>query len=121
MHNDAVTRMPQDSMLLWGLGHENSAADLFDARQASRPRPTMPGPGWWSAIAMVSFKDRRLHELKLHPIELGFGLPRSQAGRPVLAEGEIAQRALERFRDLSAAFSTRIDIQDCVGVVRLDS
>jgi poly-gamma-glutamate capsule biosynthesis protein CapA/YwtB (metallophosphatase superfamily) len=120
MQNDAVSLMPQDSMLLWGLGHEHSAADLFDARQASRHRPATPGPGWWSAIVVVSFKDHRLHELKLHPIELGFGLSRSQVGRPILAAGEIAQCALDRFRDLSAPFNTHIAIEDGLGVVRLD-
>jgi poly-gamma-glutamate synthesis protein (capsule biosynthesis protein) len=119
MQNDTVGLMPQDSMALWGLGHEHSAADLFDRRQASRHRAETPGPGWWSAVVMLCFDNRRLRQLRLHPIELGFGLPRSQAGRPVLAEGPVAQRALERFRDLSAPFGCTIDIENGVGVVRL--
>ncbi len=119
MQNDQVELMPHDSMLLWGLGHEHSAADLFDARQAARHAPTSPALGWWSAILMLNFCAGRLSELRLHPIELGFGLSRAQAGRPVLAEGDIAQRALERFRELSAPFGTRISIDDNVGVVSL--
>jgi poly-gamma-glutamate capsule biosynthesis protein CapA/YwtB (metallophosphatase superfamily) len=118
MQNDQVERMPQDSMLLWGLGQEHSAADLFDARAAGRHRAEEPGPGWWSAVVMLSFSARSLVELRLHPIELGFGLSRSQAGRPILAEGDIARRALERFRDLSAPFGVNVAIDGCLGLVR---
>jgi poly-gamma-glutamate capsule biosynthesis protein CapA/YwtB (metallophosphatase superfamily) len=118
MQNDQVELMPHDSMLLWGLGHEHSAADLFDARHATRHTPSSPTPGWWSAVVMVSFKQHSLAELRLHPIELGFGLSRAQAGRPVLAAGDIARLALERFRDLSAPFGTEVTIDGCVGVIR---
>jgi poly-gamma-glutamate synthesis protein (capsule biosynthesis protein) len=108
MQNDQVERMPHDSMLLWDLGHEHSAADLFDARHAARHAPTQPGPGWWSAVVMVDFKERQLSGLCVHPIELGFGLSRSQAGRPVLAEGPVAQLAIERFQRLSAALGVEL-------------
>lgn len=119
MQNDQVERMPHDSMLLWGLGHEHSAADLFDTRAAGRHHAETPGPGWWSAIVMLSFSARSLAELRLHPIELGFGLSRSQAGRPALADGDIARRALERFRDLSGPFGVSVEIDNCAGVVRV--
>jgi poly-gamma-glutamate capsule biosynthesis protein CapA/YwtB (metallophosphatase superfamily) len=120
MQNDQVALMPQDSMLLWGLGHEHSAADLFDAREASRHNEaTEPGPGWWSAVAEVVFTGRRLAELRLHPIELGWGLPRPQTGRPLLARGDIAQRALARFRKLSAPFGVDVQTDGDVGVIRL--
>ena len=119
MQNDQVARMPQDSMLLWGLGHEHSAADLFDTRAASRHQAaTEPGPGWWSAVVEVVFTARRLAELRLHPIELGWGLPRPQTGRPMLAQGEIAQRALARFRTLSAPFGVDVQTEGGIGVIR---
>jgi poly-gamma-glutamate synthesis protein (capsule biosynthesis protein) len=102
MQNDQVERMPHDSMVLWDLGHEHSAADLFDARHAARHAPSEPGPGWWSAVVTVDFKERQLNCLRVHPIELGFGLSRPQTGRPVLAEGKIGQLAIERFQRLSA-------------------
>ncbi|MBO0881920.1 MAG: CapA family protein, partial [Mycobacterium sp.] len=120
MQNDQVALMPQDSMLLWGLGHEHSAADLFDVRAASRHEDTSePGPGWWSAVVEVVFSSRRLIELRLHPIQLGWGLPRPQTGRPMLAQGDIAQRAIDRFRKLSAPFGTEVQTDGNVGVIRL--
>jgi hypothetical protein len=122
MQNDAVERTPQDALALFGLGHENTPADFYDARAAAPPhaeRIEGPGPGWWSAIVLLSFADRRLSAVSLHPLEFGFGLPRSQFGRPMLARGDIAQRALARFRDLSQPFGTRIDLDGDVGVIRL--
>jgi poly-gamma-glutamate capsule biosynthesis protein CapA/YwtB (metallophosphatase superfamily) len=119
MQNDQVARMPQDSMLLWGLGHEHSAADLFDVRAAGRHEGSSePGPGWWSAVVEVVFSARRLLELRLHPIELGWGLPRPQTGRPMLATGDIAERAIARFRKLSAPFGTQVHTEGGIGVIR---
>ena len=121
MQNDQVELMPHDSMLLWDLGHDNVAADLFDAREGSRHRTTEPGPGWWSAIVMVSFEARRLAEIRVHPIEIGFGLPRPQTGRPMLAEadGDIARRAIERFARLSAPFGVTVGADGCVESLRV--
>ncbi len=67
---------------------------------------------------MLTFKARKLCELRLHPIELGFGLSRPQAGRPVLAEGEIARLAVERFQTLSAPFGTQVSLDGSEGVIR---
>jgi len=64
----------------------------------------------------VAFSGRRLSEIRVHPIELGFGLPRPQQGRPMLAEGEIARRAIERFQTLSAPFGVEIGPDGCVRV-----
>jgi poly-gamma-glutamate synthesis protein (capsule biosynthesis protein) len=111
MQNDQVELMPHDSMLLWDLGHDNVAADLFDARHAARHAPSEPGPGWWSAVVTVAFSARALSEIRIHPIELGFGLPRPQTGRPMLAEGDIARRAIERFQTLSAPLGAEINAE----------
>jgi hypothetical protein len=52
-------------------------------------------------------------------LTLGFGAPRSQRGRPILADAESGRRIIERLRRLSAAFGTSIYQEDGVGVVRL--
>ncbi|HEX6512302.1 MAG TPA: CapA family protein [Chloroflexota bacterium] len=122
MQNDAVERTPQDALAMYGLGHENTPADFYEARAASAAHPERtdgedPGPGWWSAIARVSFEGKRLRQVRLHPLEFGFGLPRSQFGRPMLAEGKIAQLALDRFKRLSEPFGTCIRIDGGTGVI----
>jgi hypothetical protein len=117
MQNDTIALMPHDSMVLQGLGHEHTPSDLFDKRARSRHPEEAPGPGWWSAVPVVSFKARRLSEIRLHPIELGWGLPRSQFGRPLLANGELAAAALERFRKLSEPFHTPLEIRGDTGSI----
>ncbi len=60
-----------------------------------------------------------MKEVRLYPIDLGMGLPRSQAGRPVLARpgDEVNQRVLERFQQMSQPYGTEISIENGVGVI----
>jgi poly-gamma-glutamate synthesis protein (capsule biosynthesis protein) len=112
-----TSRQPHDLMQMFGLNHESSVAELFELRgQAS----AQPGPGWWGVVPVLDFEARRLRRLTLHPIELGFGQPRSQSGRPMLANGTYAEQALERVRRLSTPFGTTVDIQKGLGVVSMD-
>ena len=120
IQNNTVLRLPHESMVVHGLGHENTAADLYDARRPAEPgREGSTDPHWQSAVATVSFVGKNLREVRLYPIEFGFGLPRSQAGRPIFAEKVAAQEVLQRFQRLSEPFQTRIEIQGEVGVIRL--
>jgi poly-gamma-glutamate synthesis protein (capsule biosynthesis protein) len=70
-------------------------------------------------VVEVVFSARRLVEIRLHPIEFGWGLPRPQTGRPMLAHGAIAERAVARFRELSAPFGTDVQAEGEIGVIRL--
>ena len=70
-------------------------------------------------MATVTFKARELQEIRLYPIDLGFKRPRSQRGRPVLAQGDVAQEVLDLFRRLSLPFGTDLDIRDEVGVIQV--
>ncbi len=119
VQNDTVERMPHDSMVLYGLGHENVPADLFETRRAGSRRD-YPGtdPHTQSAVATVSLDGSGLKELKLHPIEFGRGQPRSQYGRPILSEGDEAKETLERFQELSRPFQTEVQIEGGTGVLR---
>jgi Bacterial capsule synthesis protein PGA_cap len=117
MQNDTIALMPHDSMVLYGLGHEHTPSDLFDTRALGRHAEEAPGPGWWSAMPVVSFKGKRLNDIRLHPIELGWGQPRSQFGRPLLASGDLARSALDRFRRLSEPFATNVQVLGDCGVI----
>ena len=63
----------------------------------------------------------KLSEIRLYPIDLGMGLPRSQNGRPVLAEpgGEVNRRVLERFQKMSEPYGTKIAIREGVGIIHV--
>jgi hypothetical protein len=110
--------MPQESMVLYGLGHENTTPDLFETRRAG-PRREYPGtdPHSQSAIATVALNRKGLCELKLYPIEFGEGTPRSQSGARY-CPGESARETLERFQRLSLPFHAKIRVQGDVGVLQ---
>jgi poly-gamma-glutamate synthesis protein (capsule biosynthesis protein) len=60
-----------------------------------------------------------LKEIRIHPIDQGFGRPRPQRGRPVLAEGEVAERVLERVARLSNRYGTKVAIRNGVGTISI--
>lgn len=114
--NDTVLLEPEDDMVREGLGPENTPADFYDARSRSDKTGLRT---WQSAVPIVSFKDRKLQDITLYPIEMGYGLPRADAGRPMLAQGKTAVEILERLQRLSAPFHTKIDIQSEIGIIRI--
>jgi poly-gamma-glutamate synthesis protein (capsule biosynthesis protein) len=68
---------------------------------------------------VCQFQNRQLSEIKIYPIDQGFGRPRPQRGRPVLAEGEVATRVLERVSRLSKRYGTQVVRAGDVGIIRL--
>ena len=70
-------------------------------------------------FAACEFSKSKLKEIRIHPIDQGFGRPRPQRGRPVLAEGEVAERVLERVARLSNRYGTNLAKRDGVGIIGL--
>ena len=124
LQNDTVAWMPWENMQRVSLGWEATPADFFDARSGRehldewRDFAVQPFR-WRNAVATVTFEARQLREIRLYPIDLGFKRPRSQRGRPVLAQGEVAHEVLDLFRRLSLPFGTDLDIRDEVGVIQV--
>ena len=74
---------------------------------------------WEALLPVCEFKNRELKEIKLYPVDLGWKLPIPQRGRPVLAQGEVAQHILTFLQTLSRPLGTHIVIEGDVGVIRL--
>jgi poly-gamma-glutamate capsule biosynthesis protein CapA/YwtB (metallophosphatase superfamily) len=122
VQNDTVALMPHDSMVLYGLGHQNTTPELLETRRAgARREHEGTDPHSQSAVATVSLTKKGLAELRLYPIEFGTGLPRSQSGRPILSEGDGARETLERLKRLSKPFGTGLEITDGMGVIKAES
>ena len=62
---------------------------------------------WQSGMHRVKFEGGKLKEIRIFPVDVGYGKPRWQQGRPMLAEGEVAQEILERYQRLSKPFGTQ--------------
>ena len=127
LQNDTVLLEPQDQYENVGLSWGATPADFYDVRAGYKGpglgRPTK-GQGvtphnWQNGMHRVRFEGGKLKEIRIYPVDLGYGKPRWQAGRPLLAEGEVAQEILERYQRLSKPFGTRVQIKGDVGVIRL--
>lgn len=110
--NDTVEQFPSEAYKRFGLGHEATPADFLDARtQEDRRGFPSEAEFWEGAVAQVVFDQNALQKVLLHPIDLGFGCRRSERGRPLLASGAKADRALARLARLNAkvgSHSTRV-------------
>jgi poly-gamma-glutamate capsule biosynthesis protein CapA/YwtB (metallophosphatase superfamily) len=118
--NDTVDVFPAESYGRFGLGHDATPADFLDARTSQDTRGFPATREFWeSFLASCEFRNRQLTELRLHPLDLGYGRRRAERGRPLLAQGEVAQRVLQRLARHSARHGTELAIDGDTALVRL--
>jgi len=120
--NETVLRLPSENYEPLGLGADAGVADFSD-RRYDNDKTGFPADReiWESVVAMPRWEGKRLVELALHPISLGFGKPRTERGRPLLADAASGKKILEDLVQRSAPFGTRITIRDGVGYVELST
>jgi len=79
-------------------------------------------PAWFdSVVALSTYKDGRVSEIRLYPVVLrrgGRDAPRGIAGAPRLAKGADARRILAELQRQSAPYGTQILVQGYIGVIR---
>ncbi len=116
--NETVGFFPADAYERFDLDLKATPSDFLDARTNGGKKGHPAEPAYWeNMFAVCEFSKNRLSKIKIYPIDQGFGRPRAQRGRPVLAEGEVANRVLERAQKLSARYSTKVVIHDGIGVI----
>jgi poly-gamma-glutamate synthesis protein (capsule biosynthesis protein) len=93
---------------------------VYDYRSGNDTRGMAIEPiRWQTVIASVAFSAHSLESISLHPVDLGYSTgKRSQRGRPVLAEGQVAEEILCRVQRLSEPFGTRVVVENGVGMIR---
>jgi len=116
--NETVGVFPADAYERFDLDLRATPSDFLDARTAGGKKGHPSDPAYWeNMFAVCKFEAKKLLEIKIFPIDQGFGKPRPQRGRPLLAEGEIARRVIERVTRLSQRYGTKITNRDGVGVI----
>ena len=111
-----LDRLPADDYETLKADRDLSAQEVF--KQISQDdRRSFPADDryWETVLPLVTFEDRQLRGIELHPLTLGFGRPWPQRGIPRLAEGDEAAAILARIRELSTPFGTEIQVTDGVG------
>ncbi len=118
--NETVGFFPADAYERFDLDLKATPADFLDARTAGGKKGHPSDPAYWeNMFAVCEFAGGKLREIRIHPIDQGFGRPRPQRGRPLLAEGEVANRVIERVVRLSQRYGTEVSARNGVGIVEI--
>jgi poly-gamma-glutamate synthesis protein (capsule biosynthesis protein) len=118
--NETVGFFPADAYERFDLDLKATPSDFLDARTAGGKKGHPSDPAYWeNMLAVCEFDGGKLREIRIHPIDQGFGRPRPQRGRPVLAEGEVAERVLARVARLSKRYGTEVAVRNGVGVIKI--
>jgi poly-gamma-glutamate synthesis protein (capsule biosynthesis protein) len=116
--NETLLRQPPENYEPFGMPVHSGVGDFNDERTKNGTIGFPADPYIFeSVVALPTFRGERMTELKLYPISLGFGQPRSQRGRPVLADPTLAKKIIEDLQKFSAAYSTKIELRDGIGLV----
>lgn len=118
--NETVGFFPADAYERFDLDLKATPSDFLDARTAGGKKGHPADPAYWeNMFAVCEFNGGKLKEIKIHPIDQGFGRPRPQRGRPVLADSEVANRVLDRVTRLSKRYGTKVAVRNGVGFIEL--
>ncbi len=116
--NESLQRLPHENYERLGLTEADGLADFNDARYQNDTTGFPAIPEIWEAvIAVPEWEGPELVELTLHPITLNHGHPRQVRGRPMMAEGALADKILQDLVRLSEPYGTRFEIAN--GVARV--
>jgi poly-gamma-glutamate synthesis protein (capsule biosynthesis protein) len=69
-------------------------------------------------VAVTRYERGRAAEIRLVPVDLGYGMRLTKSGVPRLASPATARAILERLQRLSQPYGTTIRIEDNVGIIR---
>ena len=72
-----------------------------------------------SVIAVSRYEKGQVSEIRLYPVDLGYGKRLTESGIPRVPSPEIAQRILERLKKMSKPFGTNISIEENIGIIRV--
>lgn len=118
MQNETVRSLPAFCYSRFGLDHNATPADFLDARSERDTKAHPADPLFWQSIcAVCKFASGSLKQILLYPVDLGYGRPRSQRGRPLLAESETGKEIIARLSRLSKNLGTEIAYRDGCGII----
>lgn len=114
---ETIDPVPADFYEKLNLPDTDLAADLYDKRYKGGTVGFPSSPIWYeSVIAVPSFKEGKIIDLKLYPLDLGQREPRSQRGTPFLADEAKARKIIEHLAELCEPFGTRIEFRNGIGI-----
>lgn len=115
--SDTIDSLPSDFYEKYGLGHDDNVTAALNKRSENNTK----GLGvnrdvWRSIVPYWEMDEKGMTSLELHPINLGYDLPRYKRGWPSLTDDT---EIIEILNELSLPFGTNIKIEGGIGVVRI--
>lgn len=102
-----IERLPTEYFDRYGLGDSATVQDVMAARFAKNKQ--LDKREIWEGLgAIVRFKDRTLRTIELIPLDLGFGKPASERGRPLVASPTLGRDIIDVVKSKSKAYGTEI-------------
>jgi poly-gamma-glutamate capsule biosynthesis protein CapA/YwtB (metallophosphatase superfamily) len=118
--NETVEWVPHAAYEGFGQGADDTPGDWGWGRSKGGKHGHSANPVFYrSVVPQCRYEGGALKEVCLYPVDLGFGRPIGQRGRPVLAEGEVANEVLSWLQRVSKPFGTEIEIEGNKGMIRL--
>jgi poly-gamma-glutamate capsule biosynthesis protein CapA/YwtB (metallophosphatase superfamily) len=117
---ETVRYLPQEAYGRYGLDDMATPADFVKARYLNDTKGHPADPLQWQQIcALCQYREGKLNEIKLVPLDLGFGKPRSQRGRPLLADEQLGEEIIRRVATLSKRYGTEVSFSNGHGVIKI--
>jgi poly-gamma-glutamate synthesis protein (capsule biosynthesis protein) len=69
-------------------------------------------------IAQSIFSTGRLNEIRIYPVDLGYGKKLTESGIPRIADPKQATTILNRLKEISKPYGTNIEIGNNIGIIR---
>ncbi len=126
-HIETIDPIPSDIREQYNVGMDALASEIYDARfevdgEGNATVGFPSGQEWYrSVIVMATFRGNAVEELRFHPIELGWEMPRSQRGNPRIAPEPLGREIIEHLAELSAPYGTKIRYENGIGVWTADT
>jgi hypothetical protein len=110
--------LAEEAYTRYGLGPEAGPADFAEIRYQNDSVGHPSDPAYWKqVVARCEFENKKVSRIDLYPLDLGFGKPRWQRGRPVLADEKLGKEIIDRVARLSDKYATQVKWQDGRGVI----
>ena len=99
---------------------QSTESDGSESRERQRAGYLQSEDNSVAYVANTTYKDGRLVEIRLYPVDIGLGTrPWSRENIPLTPTPEKARSILERLQKYSEPFGTRISIENNIGIIRV--
>ncbi len=116
-----LQRLPADDYESLSADRDMSAPEVFKQISADDTRSFPADRLYWETVLpIVTFEDRQLRSVELHPVSLGHGRAWPDRGFPMLADAGLGSEILDWMTQLSKPFGTEISVTDGVGRIAID-